>query len=162
MNSVNPMPTSGTIRVPITKPFVFTRVMYSRLMISQSLCMCGFLDEDVVERGLEQLEPADFDTGLNSGPEQLLRIGSGFQFRFHARAEAVDRGDRRMIQECVRSGKFDMSSVLAVGMLDRAQVAVQNVLAMVDQTDRVAHFLDLLHAVRGADDRRALIEHLEH
>src|ERR1700728_385631 len=122
----------ATTSVPITKPFVFTRVMYSRLMISQSLCMCGFLDEDVVERRLEQLEPADFDAGLNSGTEQLLRIGSGFQFRFHARAEAVDRGDRRMIQERVRSGKFDVSSIFAVGMLDRAQVAVENVLAVVD------------------------------
>src|ERR1700728_5263006 len=98
MNSVNPMPTSGTISVPITKPFVFTRVMYSRLMISQSLCMCGFLDEDVVERRLEQLEPADFDAGLNSGTEQLLRIGSGFRFRFHPRPEGVNAANPRMIR----------------------------------------------------------------
>ena len=48
MNSVNPMPTSGTISVPITKPLVFTRVTYSRLMMSQILRMGSFLDEDVV------------------------------------------------------------------------------------------------------------------
>src|ERR1700685_2410174 len=133
MSNVTPTPSSGPMSVPITNPFVCTRVMYSRLMISQSLCMCGFLDEDVVERRLEQLETADLHPGIDRRTQDFLRVRAGFQFRLDARAEAVDGNDHRAVEKGVGAGEFDVGGVLAVGMLDGAQVAVQNVLAMINQ-----------------------------
>src|SRR5208282_4813481 len=148
------IPISGTIRVPMTKPFVFTRVTYSRLTISQILRMGGFLDEDVVERRLEQLETVDLRARFDCRFQNLLRIGARFQLGFHSAAEPVDAGDGGIVQEGVRARELDVDRVLAVGLLDGAEFAIQNVPALVDQADGVAHFLDLLHAVRREDDRR--------
>src|SRR5579862_3119736 len=102
------MPMSGTMSVPITKPLVFTRVTYSRLMICQSLCMGGFLDKDVVERRLEQFEAADARAGLHRGLQQFLRVGARLELRFDARTEAVDGGNRRMVQERIGAFEFNV------------------------------------------------------
>src|SRR5580658_4001536 len=127
------MPISGTISVPITKPFVFTRVTYSRLMISQSLRMGGFLDENFVERRFEQLEPDDLRSRLHGGFQYFLRVRARFQFRFHARGEAVHGSNRGVIQKSIGTREFDVHGVLAVGLLDRAQVAIENAAAVIDQ-----------------------------
>src|SRR5271156_1746280 len=156
------MPISGTISVPITKPFVFTRVTYSRLMISQSLRMGGFLDEDFVERRFEQLEPDDLRSRLHGGSQNFLRVRARFQFGFHARGEPVHGGNRGVIQKSIGTREFDVRGVLAVGLLDRAQVAIENAAAVIDQANGIAHFLDLLHAMPRENDCRASVAHFEH
>ena len=115
--------------------------------------MGSFLNEDFVERRFEQLESRDLRTGLQSRFQNLLRIGARLQFRFRAGAEAVHARDSRVIQETIGAAELDLYRILAVGLFDRAQLAIKHVLALVDQADRIAHALDLLHTVSGENDR---------
>src|SRR5580698_371712 len=156
----NASPSSGTASVPITNPLVFTRVRYSRLTISPSLRTGGPLDEDLVQRRVHQFKLRDICAGLQRGAQDFLRIGARLQFRFRAVAKPREFFDRWRLQKCVRTGEFKLHRVFSVRLFDRPDVAVQNVLSLVDQADRVAHPLDLVHAVARKHDRRAFALHL--
>src|SRR5271156_525075 len=161
-SKMEPRPMSGTMTVPIMKPLVRTRVRYSRLMISRILRMSRPINKNLAQRGLQKLEARDARVREHGGLQDFLRIGAGLQLGFDTRDEPGDLADCRMIQESVAAGEFHVQRVLAVGLFDGAQFAVEHVAALVNQTDGIAEALDLLHAMGGEDDRGALLAHIEH
>src|SRR2546423_7643676 len=76
----------GPKNVAIRNHFDRTRSRYSRLMTAQSLPMAthplfdaggaDFLQEDLMQRRLDQLEPLHGDTRFHDPPEQCLRVGA--------------------------------------------------------------------------------------
>ena len=86
----------------------------------------------------------------------------GFSLASMPVIEPRDLADCRVIQERVAAGEFHVQRVLAVGLLDGAQIAVEHVAALVNQADGIAEALDLLHAMGGKDDRGTLLAHVEH
>src|SRR3984957_20973036 len=161
-SKTEPRPMRGTIIVPIMKPLVLTRVRYSRLMMSRILRTSRPINEDFAQRGLQQLEAWNFRIRKHRSLQDFLRLGAGLQLGLDARDEPRDLVDPRMIQETVAAGEFDVQRVLAVRLLDGAQLAVEYVPALVNQADGIAEALDLLHAVGGEDDGRTLTTHFEH
>src|SRR5256885_4684918 len=79
----------GPKKVAIRNHFDRTRSRYSRLMSAQSLAMSGhalfdstctdFLQEDLVQRGLDHLEPLHRSARVDDAPQQRLRIRAGRQ-----------------------------------------------------------------------------------
>src|SRR3954471_24046519 len=81
---------TGPSRVPTRNHLERTRSRYSRLNTTPSLRMLAlsthslldassadFLEEDLVQRRLHELEPLDRSPGLHDAPEELLRLGAG-------------------------------------------------------------------------------------
>src|SRR5580693_2200509 len=137
-SKIEPTPSSGTITVPMMKPFVRTRVRYSRLMISRILRMSRPIDENFAQRGLQKLEARDACVRLHRGFQNFLRISAGLQLGFDASDQPCGLADCRMIQESVAAGEFYVQRVLAVGLFDGAQLAVEHVAALVNQADGIA------------------------
>jgi len=60
------------------KPFVLMRVKYSRLTIRRSLRTGGPIDKDFVQRWFQKFETNNAGVRLQSGFQDLLRVGAGF------------------------------------------------------------------------------------
>src|SRR5271156_1418874 len=161
-SKIEPAPISGTMTVPIMNPLVRTRVRYSRLMISRILRMSRPINENFAQRRLQKLETRDARVGSHRGFQNFLRIGAGLQLGFDSGDQPRGLPDGRVIQERIAAGEFHVQRVLAVGLLDGAQLAVEHVAALVNQADRIAQALHLLHAVRGKHDRGTLLAHIQH
>src|ERR1035441_156301 len=131
------MPRSGTMTVPMMKAFVLTRVRYSRLIIRRILRMGGLLDKYFVERRLEQFEPRDASARLHGGFENFLWIGTRLQFHLDSASKAIHSGNDGEIQKAVGAGELDANRVFAVGFLDGAQVAVENVAPLVEEANGI-------------------------
>src|ERR1700693_1787425 len=162
INKQKARPISGTRIVPMMKPLVFTRVKYSRLTMRRSLRTSGPIDKDFVQRWLEKFEANDAGVRLQSSFQNFLRVGARLQFDFYAVSQASQAYDCGVLQESVAAGEFNVQGVLAVRLLDGAKFAVEDVVAFVDQANRIAHALDLFHAVSGKDDSGTVLAHLEH
>src|ERR1051326_642075 len=104
------MNNSGKATVAIKKPFVLTRVTYSRLITSQTLRI-GFRDlfnEDIIQRRFHQFKPADASATLDGCFQNNLGIRPGKQFGLHRGSEMVDSLDQgRLLQESVIAGILD-------------------------------------------------------
>src|SRR5271156_6467589 len=151
-SKIEPTPISGTITVPIMKPLVRTRVRYSRLMISRILRMSRPINENFAQRRLQKLEARDARVRIHRGFQNFLRIGAGLQLGFDSGDEPRGLTDGRVTQESIAAAKFHVQRILAVGLFDGAQFAVQHVAPLVNQADGIAEALDLLHAMRGEND----------
>src|SRR5580704_2147841 len=152
MSRIVPKPIRGTISVVMTNPLVLTRVRYSRLMIRPILRTCRPIYEYFVQGRLNQFESRDADLGLHDCFQNFLGVGAGFEFGLNAVAELRDAQNCGMTEERVAARVINVERVLAVGLLDSAEISIENVFAVVDQADGIAHALDLFHAVRGKDD----------
>src|SRR5262249_55054100 len=86
------------------------------------------------------------------------------QLSFDHGAEVVHALDesRHLLQEYAVVGTFDAHRVFAVRFLNRLQLSLQYVLSLIDQADRIAHHLHLLHAVSGENDGGTLLAQLQH
>src|SRR3984885_7014487 len=131
-SKIEPTPISGTITVPIMNPLVRTRVRYSRLMISRILRMGGPINENFAQRRLQKLETRDACVRIHRSLQNFLRIRAGIQLGFDARDEPRGLADCRVIQESVAAAEFHVQRVLAVGLLDGAQFAVEHVAPLVN------------------------------
>src|SRR5580700_1052442 len=121
--------------VPIMKPFVLMRVKYSRLTMRRSLRTGSPVDKNFIERRLEKFEPDDADIFLDGGLQDFLGVGAGFQFGFHAISQASQANDSGILQESVGAGKLYVQRILAVGLFDGAKLAVEHVVAFVDEAN---------------------------
>src|SRR4051794_20858375 len=100
---------AGISSVMMTNHLERTRSMNSRLMTTNSLSMAGHplfdalgadaLNEDLVERRLNQLEALDDGTGLDETLEDFLRIGAGNELQFEKPILIVDLGDELLVGE---------------------------------------------------------------
>src|SRR5512140_2834028 len=93
-STITPHISAGTSTVVIQKALVRTRSRYSRLMMTQTLCIAIILadhvDEDLLERWLDQLELRDA-RARREQLEQLLRVGAGRQLHLDVIAVVVRR-----------------------------------------------------------------------
>src|SRR5271156_3050740 len=142
-SKIEPAPISGTMTVPIMNPLVRTRVRYSRLMISRILRMSRPINENFAQRGLQKLEARDARVREHGGLQDLLRVSAGLQFGLDTRDEPGNLAYCRMIQESVAAGELHVQRVLAIGLFNGAQLAVEHVAALVDQADGIAEALNL-------------------
>src|SRR5690242_10380563 len=156
---------NGSAKVPRTNALVRTRVMYSRLKISQILriALRNFFDKDIVQRRFNQLKAVDPNAALDGALQNLLCIGPGAQFDVNHLPVRVDSlNDVRKLKESLVADKFHPDRVVAIRLLDGFQVSVQKLLSFVHQADGITHLLYLVHAVCREDDGCALIAEFQH
>src|SRR5271154_2415006 len=127
MSRIVPKPIMGTMSVVMTNPLVLTRVRYSRLMIRPILRTCRPINEYFIQGRLNQFESRDSDIRLHDGFQNFLGVGAGFQFGLNAIAELRDAQNCGMAEERVTASVIDVECVLAVGLLDGAEIPVENV-----------------------------------
>src|SRR5215472_15857415 len=135
-----------------------TRSRYSRFVIKKMLCIVlpHRINEDFFERRFHQLELADAGT-LRHRPQELLRVRPGSQPHLNVVAIVVVGAHQLgLVEKVAIALVFDLHVVLAVLRLDLLQVALQNGLAVVDQTDGIAQLLHLVHLVRRKQDSFSL------
>src|SRR5688500_14321964 len=107
---------SGPMSVPMMNHFVRTRSMNSRRTTATSLGYqwlamaahvlldaggADFLQEDLVQRGLHELEAVDRGPGRDEAAEQLLRVGAGRQLHLDEPVLVVGAIDERAVGEDV-------------------------------------------------------------
>src|ERR1700733_3979015 len=122
----------------------------SRLATSRTLRI-GFashgLDKNLFERGLDQLVTKD--GGYGGGfMQQLLRVAMLFEANFDVAGEAVGLGNLFAREKCGAAFEFNDNAVALVAAFDFAHLAREHCLALVNEADRVAELLNLIHAVR--------------
>src|SRR5579863_6645616 len=98
-SNMDPRPSRGTMTVPMMKPLVFTRVRYSRLIMRRSLRTGRPVNEDFVQRRLEQFETRDLGAGFDGGFQDFLGVSAGLDFGLDATGKARQLADARMPQE---------------------------------------------------------------
>ena len=85
----------------------------------------------------------------------------GFKPHFHIVAVIVERLDQLAALQLRIALVLHLHVVLAVAGLDLLQIAFQDGAAMIDQADRVAQPLDLVHAMGGEQDGLARLLQLD-
>src|SRR5688500_9067634 len=95
---------SGPKTVAMMNHLVRTRSMYSRLMTAQSLPMArhprlhalgaDFLQEDLMQRRLHQLESLYSCSAADDGAQQLLRVGARLELHLKEPVRVVDALDQ--------------------------------------------------------------------
>src|SRR5579864_715520 len=160
---VTPSINAGIRNVMIMKDLVRTRSRYSRLAMMNVLRICfshHFL-EDFFQRGLHQLKTIN-TRALSYHMQKLLRVSSRRQPHLDIVAVIIESAHQRVVlQECAIAFIADLHTVFTVPRFNLLEIALENGLAPIDQTDGVAQLLYLVHAVGGEQDGFALLLHLQ-
>src|ERR1700761_2387970 len=158
----------GMSTVARMKPRVRTRSIYSRLAMSQMLCMdlasgfdelgCALYggDENLFERGLDDLEACDVGAARYGLDEQRLRVFRGVKLDFGDAGVVACVGNVAASEKGVVAGKDGLHVVARVTRFNLAHGAGEHELALIDERDRVAELLDLVHAMCGEKNGAAL------
>src|SRR6185437_1316388 len=166
-------PTSAAMRTGMStvarmKPLVRTRSMYSRLAMSQMLCMdlasgLGELggalyggNENLFERGLDDLEARDVGAARDGLCEHRLRAFGRVKPDLGDARIVACVGDIAAAQEAVVTAEDSLHVVARIARFDLAHGAGEDKPALIDKCDGVAEFLHLIHAVRGEEHSAAL------
>src|SRR5262249_35075570 len=147
---------------PMRKAFVLTAARYSRaattIILRMSAPYCGSRGgiisrgprnphKDVVQRRASQLEVRDASAPHQLG-KQFLRIGTGCHAQLLKSAEVIHLFNAR---ECSRIKAVAFHSythrVLPKAILDRIESSIQNLVALVNHENVIAHFLGDRHVV---------------
>ena len=151
--------TAGTRMVDTlnARPRICSR--YSRFAI-RSMLRIGLashgLDEYLFKRRLDQLEPVD-GRHCRGLVQQLLRIAVRLQLDFRVAGVILRLRNLIALQKRGASFKLDNHVVALIAALDLAHLAGQHRLAVVDQANRVAQLLHLVHAMGREQNRLALV-----
>src|SRR5579863_5972032 len=101
-------------------------------------------DEDLLERWFHQFKPVDLGYPRSLG-EKLLRIAVRLEPNLGVSGEVLSFGNLGRLQKLRAAFKLNDDMVALVARLDFPNPSRENGFPVVDQTDRVAELLDLIH-----------------
>src|ERR1035441_121996 len=138
---------SSTVENLNARPRICSR--YSRLAIRRTLCIglaSNGLDEDLLERGLDQFESINLGCG-SCLMQQLLRVALRLELDLGVGRKNLRFRNLIAVQERRTAFKFDDHAIALITGLDLAQIPCQHGLAVMDEADAVAQLLHLIHAM---------------
>src|SRR5436853_628585 len=122
---------------------------------------CHAFDEYLIQGRFDEFETAYSASCRDGLFQQLLSIGAFGQKDFDIIRKAVDAFNEIGVQERVVSIVVEQHRVSPEAALDFSKVAAEHFHRVIDQTNVVAHLLDLLHLVSREDHGLALLLHIE-
>src|ERR1035437_7759666 len=162
---------TGPSRVPMRNHLERTRSRYSRRNTTPSLRMstlathslldasrADFIQEDLMQRRLHQLEALNRSAGLHDAAQQRLRIGARCELDLVEPVRVVGARHERPIGEDVRdrrpslTGNRERDDTRSVCCLDVDDGTVEHLVAMRDDADGVADAFRVVHQMRAEDD----------
>src|SRR5688572_9805893 len=101
-------------------------------------------DEDLVQSGLDQIESQDLHARLDPTPEDRLMIRTFVQNEMDATVHLLDPLHLGSTQPTVGSTELDRDHALALRGLQLAEVGVEDLMRLRDETDTLAQPLRLI------------------